>query len=40
MRADEDSLEQIIKQTARLEETRDIFVLKRENSLFWELLLL
>ena len=39
VRADEDSLEQIIKQTARLEETRDIFVLKRENSLFRELLL-
>lgn len=37
--ADENVLEQIIKQTARLEETRDIFVLKRENSLFRELLL-
>ena len=39
VQADDDSLEQIIKQTARLEETRDIFVLHRENSLFRELLL-
>ena len=39
VQGDEPILEQIIKQTARLEETRDIFVLKRENSLFRELLL-
>ena len=37
--ADEDALEQIIKQTARLEETRDIFVLKQENSLLRQLVL-
>ena len=39
VQADDDSLEQIIKQTARLEETRVIFVLHGENSLFRELLL-
>ena len=39
MQADKDALEQIIKQTARLEETKEIFPLCQENSLLRELLL-
>ena len=39
VQADKDALEQIIKQTARLEETKEIFPLCQENSLLRELLL-
>ena len=39
VQADKDALEQIIKQTARLEENKEIFPLCQENSLLRELLL-